>query len=125
METLIDSQNVLSEKKAEMKNCMQAVIGRLSKGRDIKFFCKTLMNVSSCRNLFDILEKDILFERGSYGIHYDRDNILEWRESFVYQLGRYIELPQSIREALFQYLLFAKTLEKTIVDYGAIYDLLY
>lgn len=125
MEALIDSQNVLPEKKAEMKNCMQAVIGRLSKGRDIKFFCKTLMNVSSCRNLFDILEKDILSERGSDGIHYDRDNILEWRESFVDQLGRYIELPQSVREALFQYLLFAKTLEKTIVDYGAIYDLLY
>lgn len=125
MEALIDSQDVLPEKKAEMKNCMRAVISRLSKGRDIKFFCKTLMNVSSCRNLFDILEKDILSERGNDGAQYDRDSILKWRESFVDQLGRYIELPKSIREALFQYLLFAKTLEKTIVEYGAIYDMLY
>ena len=125
MEEVIDAQNVLPEKKAEMKNCMQAVIGRLEKGRDIKFFCRSLMNISCCKNLFDLLEKEILFTEQEGTMLFDKDNILGWRDEFIDQLGRYIDLERSVREALFQYLLFAKTLEKTVLDYGGVYDLLY
>ena len=55
------------------------------------------MNISCCKNLFDLLEKEILFTEQEGTMLFDKDNILGWRDEFIDQLGRYIDLERSVR----------------------------
>ena len=54
------------EKKEEMICCMTSAVGRLEKGRDIVFFCRTLMNLLCCKNAFDLAESKIWTEKKKY-----------------------------------------------------------
>lgn len=123
----IDEVDVVSHKKEEMKCCMRYTLQRLRKGRDIDFFCETLLNVSGAKNVFDILAPT-LKNIGSDGeIKYDAKNVSNWKNQMRKALTTYLDLPGNFNNTLVEYLLHAKLTEKKVerVDYAEINKLLY
>ena len=115
------------EKKEEMICCMTSAVGRLEKGRDIVFFCRTLMNLLCCKNAFDLAESKIRTEKipDSKKRRIIESSAREWKQEFLQLLGGYCDLSEEVCNTFAQYLLYAKSLEETSVDYGELYDILY
>ena len=115
------------EKKEEMICCMTSAVGRLEKGRDIVFFCRTLMNLLCCKNAFDLAESKIWTEKipDSKKRRITEGSAREWKQEFLQLLGGYCDLSEEVCNTFAQYLLYAKSLEETSVDYGELYDILY
>lgn len=111
-------------KKKEIWCCMRSVIQRLQKGRDIDFFCETLLNLTGTKNLFDILSVGIL-RPGSETTVYDQDSVYTWETVFLKNLDQYIELPENYKYTLVRYLLFAQEMKEDKIDYSIIYRTLY
>ena len=106
---------------------MNYAVGRLEKGRDIVFFCKTLMNLLCCKNAFDLTEYRIKTEKipDSKKRRITERSAREWKKEFLQLLRGYCDLSEEICNTLIQYLLYAKSLEETSVNYGELYDILY
>lgn len=121
----IDSVDIVSAKKREMKCCMQYTIDRLQKGRDIDFFCETLLNISGARNLFDILEPTIKNGDENAEYKYDVDSVQQWKEAFRRELTQYLDLPSNYNNTLVKYLLHAKELHGQGIDYFEIKKILF
>lgn len=81
------------------------------------------MNVSGCRNLFDIAEEKI--KKTEDGQTYAPDSIAEWKDNCINEMQHYLALPDDFRYTLMQYLVFAKQQETGSVDYSEIYNSIY
>ena len=121
---IIDSVDISSYKKEEMKCCMKYTVERIEKGRDIDFFCETLMNVSGAKNLFDILESTIK-KSEEEGKVYDEKSVTRWKSKFRSELKKYIDLPDNFNNTIVQYLLHAQEMEKSSVNYVEVNKILY
>ena len=93
-------------------------------GRDIDFFCETLMNVSGAKNLFDILESTIK-KSEEEGKVYDEKSVTRWKSKFRSELKKYIDLPDNFNNTIVQYLLHAQEMEKSSVNYVEVNKILY
>lgn len=122
---LIDGLGLNEDKKKEIRICVKAIVNYLAKGRDIHYFARSLLNLAGCKNLFDILDKDIIRKKEGDTYTYDQVNLKEWRDKLEKEMRRYIELPDHVRKLLVQYLIHAKRIESREMDYGRIYDELY
>ena len=109
--SVIDSVDIVSYKKEEMKCCIRYVIQRLQKGRDIDFFCETLMNVSGTKNVFDIIASTIKKSTEESKEKYDVVSVKQWKAR--------------LREELNKYLIHAQEMEQTNIDYFAVKKILY
>ncbi len=121
---VIDSVSISGYKREEMKCCMRYTVGRLAKGRDIDFFCETLMNVSGAKNLFDILEP-VIKKSSDEEKAYDEKSVGKWKKEFRKELSKYIDLPDNFNNTIIQYLLHAQEMERTTVNYVEINKILY
>lgn len=123
----IDAVDIVSYKKEEMKCCMRYTLQRLQKGRDIDFFCETLMNVSGTKNLFDILAPTLKNIGNSGEIKYDAKNVADWKVRMKKELNTYLELPSNFNNTLVEYLLHAKLQEQATskISYAEINKILY
>jgi len=123
----IDAVDIVLCKKEEMKCCMRYTLQRLQKGRDIDFFCETLMNVSGAKNLFDILAPTLKNIGNSGEIKYDTKNVTDWKARMKKELNTYLELPSNFNNTLVEYLLHAKLQEQVTgkVSYAEINKILY
>ena len=122
---VIDSEDIVPYKKEEMRCCMRYVIQRLQKGRDIDFFCDTLMSVSGTKNLFDILEGKIKKSNDNPEEKYEVESVKRWKNEFRKELTNYLDLPDDYNNTLVRYLIHAKELEQTSIDYFAVNRILY
>ena len=120
----IKSADASSFKKKEVWCCMRSVIPRLQKGRDIDYFCETLLNFSGTKNLFDIFEEGILMP-GSNGDYYSRDSALAWQTAFMKGMSQSLELPEEYCYTLVRYLLYTQELKNGKVNYYELYRILY
>lgn len=124
----IQEQNVVQEKKQEMICCMTAAIKRLEKNRDVLFFSKVLLNVLGCKNVFELAEdeiKTVPVGENSKKRRITQESAKRWKKAMQMYLGDYCELPEGIRGTLIRYLLYAKSVEKTAVNYNELYHVLY
>lgn len=122
---VIDDVDVISYKKEEMRCCMRYVIQRLQKGRDIDFFCETLMNVSGTKNLFDIIAETIQESSEGAEEKYEASSVKKWKTRFKAELQKYLDLPDNFNDTLVKYLIHAQEMEQTSIDYFAIRKILY
>lgn len=122
---VIDSVDVTSYKKQEMKCCMRYTIQRLQRGRDIDFFCETLMNVSGAKNLFDIIATTLKENKDNEAEKYDAASVRRWKKRFREELTKYIELPDDYNNTIVKYLIHAQEMEQTSVDYFSVRKILY
>lgn len=118
----IECVDVATDKKREMIRCMSSVIERLKKGRDIDFFCETLLNISGSRDLFRVMEKKIRSEGGNA---YDDKNITAWKNELTEAMDKYIDMQPEFVDTLIKYLIYAKQIESETVDYIEVYKSLY
>lgn len=125
MYAIIDAVDAVFYKKEEMRCCMRYVIQRLQKGRDIDFFCQTLLNVSGTKNLFDIAERTIKSADADSDDKYIRSSVLKWKTLFREELAKYIDLPSDYNNTIVKYLIHAQELEQSNVDYFEIKKILY
>lgn len=125
MQEVIDQQIISEEKKKEWCSYMIFAVERLAEERNIAFFCEVVMNFSGCRTLFDIAEKEIVEAKESDELQYESESIKGWNQLIVKKLGDYIELPKEILEGMTQYLIYSKSLERSEIDYGKVYDMLF
>ncbi len=125
MEAVICCTATSAEKKQEMLNCTEFIIRRLLKGRDIDFFCSCLLNLSGAKDLFGILETILIRDGEDASFCYTRESVLQWRDTFVSELEKYVELPEKYYHVLAQYMLHAKKQEKINIRYNQIYTMLY
>lgn len=125
MLAIIDRVNVVSFKKEEMKCCITYTIERLHKGRDIEFFCETLMNVSGTKNLFGIIENEIKESKNDDELKYDKKSLLKWKKRYVEELKKYLDMPDDYISTLTKYLLHAKETENSKIDYYEISKILF
>lgn len=120
----IDSVDAVSYKKEEMKCCLRQVARRLSKGRDIHFFCETLLNISGTKSLFDIIEPTIVKIQLSEVETYDRKSVLEWKVKLSARLNDYLDLPDAYLHTIVEYLMFAQEERKKTINYCEIQRIL-
>lgn len=125
MLAIIDGVDVVSYKKEEMRCCMRYVIQRLQKGRDIDFFCETLMNVSGTKNLFDIIENTIKKNADDSEGKYEVASVKKWKSRFRKELTKYLDLPDNFNNTIVKYLIHAQEMEQTSIDYFAVRKILY
>lgn len=123
--SVIDSVDIVSYKKEEMKCCIRYVIQRLQKGRDIDFFCKTLMNVSGTKNVFDIIASTIKKSTEESKEKYDVVSVKQWKARLREELNKYLDLPDNFNNTLVKYLIHAQEMEQTNIDYFAVKKILY
>lgn len=121
---IIDNVDISQYKKEEMRCCMKYTVERIKKGRDIDFFCETLMNVSGAKSLFDILEKNIKKSDEEDKV-YDEKSIIRWKAKFRNGLKKYIDLPDSFNNTIVKYLLHAQEMEKSNINYVEVNKILY
>lgn len=122
---VIDSVDISSYKKEEMRCCMRYTIQRLNKGRNIDFFCETLMNVSGTKNLFGIIEGEIKESKNESDYKYEKDSVLKWKKHFIEELKKYIEMPDNYISTITKYLLHAKETQQNKIDYFEINKILF
>lgn len=125
MMALIDDVDVVAYKKDEMRCCMRYTMQRLQKGRDIDFFCETLMNLSGTRNLFDIIESTIKKSKDENEAKYDAVSVKRWKSRFRQELTKYVDLPDNFNNTIVKYLLHARETEQSSVDYFEVKKILY
>ena len=125
MEAAICCADASGEKKREMHYCTEFVIRRLSKGRDVDFFCNCLLNLSGAKDLFGILEPLLEEAPQDAEYHYTEKSVRLWENRFVQELEKYLILPEEYRKTLTQYMLHAKKQEKTNARYTQVYTMLY
>lgn len=123
--SVIDSVDIVSYKKEEMKCCIRYVIQRLQKGRDIDFFCETLMNVSGTKNVFDIIASTIKKSTEESKEKYDVVSVKQWKARLREELNKYLDLPDNFNNTLVKYLIHAQEMEQTNIDYFAVKKILY
>ena len=123
--SVIDSVDIVSYKKEEMKCCIRYVIQRLQKGRDIDFFCETLMNVSGTKNVFDIIASTIKKSTEESKEKYDVVSVKQWKAKLREELNKYLDLPDNFNNTLVKYLIHAQEMEQTNIDYFAVKKILY
>jgi len=122
---VIDSVAVSEYKKEEMRCCMRYTVERLAKGRDIEFFCETLLNVSGTKNLFGIIENEIELASEGDEFKYDKQSVHRWRRRYQEELKKYLDMPDNYISTLVKYLLHAKETEQNKVDYYEINRILF
>lgn len=122
---VIDQQPVSPYKQEELRCCVESVMDRLEKGRDNLFFCETLLNISGTRNLFDVMEADIRPAPQDSDRRYTVSSVQAWRQRFRHELDKYIDLPDRNKNLLIKYLIIARRRQKSRIDYGEIYAILY
>ena len=121
---VIDSVNVISYKKEELRCCMDYTIKRLAKRRDIDFFCETLMNVSGTKNLFGIIEHEIK-EAKVEEFKYDKSSVFKWKKCYIEELKKYMDMPDNYISTIVKYLLHAKETEQNRIDYYEVNRILF
>ena len=121
---IIDSVDISEYKREEMRCSMRYTVDRLMKGRDIEFFCETLMNLSGAKNLFPILEPYIR-KANAEGEIYDGMSVNRWKNEFRRELNQYLDLPENYNNTIVKYLLHAQETEKNHIDYVEVNKLLY
>ena len=123
MMSIIDSIDTVSYKKEEIRCCMRYVINRLQKGRDLEFFCETLLNLSGTKNLFDILQP--MIEKSDVeNEKYKKTSIEKWKKSFKNEIKKYIDLPDGYSNTILKYLIYTKELNQKEIDYFAVRQIL-
>lgn len=122
---VIDSVDISEYKKEEMRCCMRYTIARLSKGRDIEFFCETLLNVSGTKNLFGIIEGEIKTAKDGEEYKYDKNSVLRWKKRYQEELKKYLDMPDNFTSTIVKYLLHAKEVEQSKIDYYEINKILF
>ncbi len=125
MYAVIDSVDIDSYKRKEMHCCMSYVINRLLKGRDIDFFCDTLLNISGTKNLFDIIENTVKKNEEGADEKYEAASVRRWKARFRQELTKYLELPDDYNNTLVKYLIHTQEMEQTSIDYFAVKKILY
>lgn len=123
--SVIDSVDIVSYKKEEMKCCIRYVIQRLQNGRDIDFFCETLMNVSGTKSVFDIIASTIKKSTEESKEKYDVVSVKQWKARLREELNKYLDLPDNFNNTLVKYLIHAQEMEQTNIDYFAVKKILY
>ena len=123
MMSIIDSIDTVSYKKEEIRCCMRYVINRLQKGRDLEFFCETLLNLSGTKNLFDILQPMIEKSDAENEI-YKKTSVKKWKKSFKNEIKKYIDLPDGYSNTILKYLIYTKELNQKEIDYFAVRQIL-
>ena len=103
---------------------MRYVISRLQKGRDIDFFCETLLNVSGTKNLFDIIETTIKKSEVE-DEKYDKSSVVKWKSRFRSELTKYVDLPDNFNNTILKYLIHAQELEQNGIDYFEVKRIIY
>ena len=81
------------------------------------------MNLLCCKNAFDLTEYRIKTEKNSRTVKMRRiteRSAREWKKEFLQLLRGYCDLSEEICNTLIQYLLYAKSLEETSVNYGTV-----
>jgi hypothetical protein len=96
----------------------------LQKGRDIDFFCETLLNVSGTKNLFDIIETTIKKSEVE-DEKYDKSSVVKWKSRFRSELTKYVDLPDNFNNTILKYLIHAQELEQNGIDYFEVKRILY
>lgn len=125
MMEIINSSNVNDYKKEEMRCCMLYTLQRLQKGRDIDFFCTTLMNVSGSKNLFDIVQSTIKKSKIDGEEKYDATSVRKWKAQFREELRKYVDLPDNYNNTIVKYLIHAQEMEQSSIDYFEVKKILY
>ena len=120
----IYDKNLINKVKEEIRCCMRYVISRLQKGRDIDFFCETLLNVSGTKNLFDIIETTIKKSEVE-DEKYDKSSVVKWKSRFRSELTKYVDLPDNFNNTILKYLIHAQELEQNGIDYFEVKRILY
>lgn len=123
--TKIDSFEIESYKKAELKCCVECAVQHLQKGRDIEYFCNLLLNLSGAKNLFGVLEDEILPNANVDEMIYDSNSVLRWKAMFRRELSKFVELPDNFNNTIVKYLLHTQETNKGAVDYLAVTQILY
>lgn len=122
---IIDRVEISNHKKEEMKCCMKYTIMRLDKGRNIDFFCETLMNVSGTKNLFGILESEIKPSKEDSEYKYDKQSVIKWKKRYTEELKNYLDMPDNFISTITKYLFHAMKTEQSLIDYNEIYKILF
>ena len=122
---VIDQVDISAEKKKEMKRCTGTIAERLSKGRDIDYFCESIINIAGVRNLFDITEKHIKPSKEPEKTKYDRKSVIVWKSRVTAEIKNYIEIPDEYISKLINYLVHGKEMDQGRIDYTRIYDVIH
>lgn len=121
----IESFEIESYKKTELRCCVECAVQHLQKGRDIEYFCDLLLNLSGAKNLFGVLEDVILPNANADENIYDINSVLRWKALFRRELNKFVELPENFNNTIVKYLLHTQETSKGAVDYLAVTQILY
>ena len=112
----IDSAEIGSHKKQEMRLYMQRIYPQLAK-RDVVLFAETLYNLTGANTLFDIIESTILPSDQTDQNKYSIDSINEWKTKLRDGLRQSVTLPDEYIHTMIDYLLFVQEERVKRIDY--------
>ena len=120
----INRVDISSHKKEEMACCLKQIVSRLEKGRDIAFFCESLLNVSGAKGLFDILAPILEQEKDDDKVSYTVDSVAEWKARFEKELLDYASISEANLPSMMDYLLYAQEERSKLVNYNELQRIL-
>ena len=120
----INRVDISSHKKEELACCLKQIVSRLEKGRDIAFFCESLLNVSGAKGLFDILSPILEQEKDDDKVSYTVDSVAEWKARFEKELLDYASISEANLPSMMDYLLYAQEERSKLVNYNELQRIL-
>lgn len=121
----IDSVNISAYKKAEMKCCVEQIVERIQNdGRNVDYFCKSLMNISGTKGLFTQLEPLIVKTVQNGEETYTQESIKIWYDQLKNSFYDYLFLPEVYMKELINWLIVYKELDIERVNYAKIFEML-
>lgn len=113
----IDSVDIVSYKKHEMKYCVSRAVEHLQNERDIGYFSNVLYSLCGANALFDIAEVKIKRSANEGNGKYDKTSLIEWQKQFELNLADAIDIPDKYVKTLVDFLLYVQEERNREVDY--------
>ena len=119
----IDQVDISAYKKSEMECCVEQIVERLQKGRDIDFFCQSLLNISGLKGVFDICEPSLVKTTQNEKETYTQESIQIWLNQILNAMNECLILSKGYNIDLIRYLLHAQKSNTDRVNYTELHRL--
>jgi DNA helicase HerA-like ATPase len=121
---LIDSYNIISSKKIEMKRIVKRFDNIMRKQFDSILFGRTMLRLTGCNDAFKKAEKFLHYMDGDEK-KFTEDSIRNWYVYTESVLRKYVLLSEENQDIIRQYILHAKKFENHEISYSCLYTQIY
>lgn len=124
----VEDFDIIPSKKAEMIRMLRQFNRIMSKGFDSILLGRTMLHLIGCSDAFKRAEKILKHQTDENGKNqkaYTEDSVAEWYRYITATLPQYMNVEDSYRETVRQYILHSMKFEQHSINYSTLYQQIY